>query len=186
MDSTADFFKSMEPSELLDLLIDETAGSLSLLSEFSLEGQDIDDEVVDDRPGASDIVRIALRFGFRTERGSRMGFLQVPLGDALVLAGSLLMLPTEELEAELEKEAPDEAQKEAIMEAGLLLGGAFDSVLKKRFSEQVDVAFFGCQGLDVGCAAWVSGYGGEPLAVRRQMASFGTFAPFELLLAVPA
>lgn len=172
--------------ELVDLLVDETAGSLSLLSDFMLAGESPEDEIVHDRPGAADNIRIAFRFGFRNSNGARMGFLQIPLEGALVLAGALLMVPTDTLGRDREKSAPDETQKDAMMEAGTLLAGAFDSVLKGRFQDEIDVEFFGCQGVPAGRAPWVAGYAGEPLVVRKQDASFGSFEPFEMLFAVPS
>lgn len=180
------FFGAQGHEVILELLVDETAGSLSLLSDFELGLASGDDEVVHDRPGADESVRVAFRFGFRTKHGARMGFVQIPLSGALTLAGSLLMLPTDALRAEAEREAPDEGHKEAIMEAGFLLGGAFDSAVRKRCDADAVVKFFGCQGVGPGEAPWVSGYKGEPMAVRRQLASFGALDPFEILIAVPA
>lgn len=188
MSPTSDvgFFGKTVPTEVLELLVDEVAGSLSLLSPFHLEGIVADDEIVNDRPGSAQSVRIAVRFGFKTPHGSRMGFLLMELKDAMTLAGSLLMLPNEELQELMTKPEPSEGEKEALMEAGELLGGAFHNLLKKRLPEDTAVRFFGCQGVSPGDAPWVASYGGEPLAVRRQLVQFGSFDPFELMIAIPA
>lgn len=180
------FFGKTTPTEILDMLVDETAGSLSLLSDFSVLGMTQDDEIVQDRPGEDESVRIAIRFGFKTPRGARVGFMQFPLADALVLGGELLMMPHDMIRDAMESDAPDEGQKEAIMEVGNLLGGAFDSLLAKRLSDQTLVRFLGCQGVPAGRAPWVPGYTGENIAVRRHSVSFGDFTPFDLLIAIPA
>lgn len=179
------FFGAATPSQLLDLIVDETAGSLSLLSDFSLADLGGADEIVEDRPGADESVRIAFRYGFKSPKGVRMGYLQMPLDGALVLAGALLMLPTDALEAERQKDAPDEGHKEAIMEAGHLLGSAFHAALRKRHEASGEIKFFGCQGVAAGEAPWVSQYGGESFAVRRQNVAFATLDPFEVLIAIP-
>ncbi len=185
-DSTPAFFGKANTTEVLALLIDEAAGSLSLLSEFELGAPMSADAVENDRPGADDGVRIAFRIGFKTGRGVRVGSFQLPLDAALVLSGSLLMLPTEQIKLTYTKGEPDEGDKEAIMEAGNLIGGAFDAVLRKRFDDEAHAIFAGCQGVDAGEAPWVPHYAGEPLAVRRHSVSFRSFEPFELLLAIPA
>lgn len=185
-DATSPFFGKADTTELLDLLIDEAAASLSLLSDFELGERVTDDAIENDRPGTGESIRIAFRLGFKTRRGVRVGFFQMPLEDALVLAGSLLMLPTEELKSAPGKGEPDEGDKDAIMEVGNLIGGAFDSVLRKRFDDGTNAIFAGCQGVEAGHAAWVPHYEGEALAVRRQTVSFRSFEPFELLLAIPA
>ncbi len=180
------FFGKSDPTEVLDMLVDETAGSLSLLSDFSVLGMTHDDEIVFDRPGEDEGIRVAIRFGFKTPRGARVGFMQLPLADALVLGGELLMMPTESIRASMEAQEPDEGQKEAMMEVGNLLGGAFDSLLGKRLSDETLVRFLGCQGVAPGQAPWVPGYTGEKIAVRRHSVCFGDFAPFDLLIAIPA
>ena len=185
-DKTRAFFGKADTTELLDLLIDEAAGSLSLLSEFELGEPVANDTLENDRPGADDSVRISFRVGFKTGRGVRVGFFQIPLDAALVLSGSLLMLPTDEIKVACTKDAPDDGDKEAIMEVGNLIGGAIDAVLRKRFDDEANAIFAGCQGVAAGHAAWVPHYEGEPLATRRHEVSFRSFEPFELLLAIPA
>ena len=185
-DATPTFFGKSDTTELLDLLVDEAASSLSLLSEFELGEPVVGDAIENDRPGGDESIRIAFRLGFKTKRGVRVGFFQIPLEDALVLSGSLLMLTTDELKAARGKGAPDDGDREAIMEVGGLIGGAFDSVLRKKFDDQASAIFAGCQGVAAGHAAWVPHYEGEALAVRRQSVSFRSFEPFELLLAIPA
>lgn len=180
-----DFFGESTPGQLLDLLMDETAESLSLLTEFTLGELTGDDRIEDERPGADDGVRVALRFGYRTSRGVRMGFVQMPLDGALLLAGALLMRPTSELAAERGSDAPGEGHKVALMEVGELLGSAFDEALKDRHGAGSEVRFFGCQGVAAGEAPWVSDYAGQPFAVRRQNVSLSRLDPFEMLVAVP-
>ncbi|MEC7232821.1 MAG: hypothetical protein VXZ39_02295 [Planctomycetota bacterium] len=180
------FFGNTKATEVLELLVDEVAGALSLLCPFQLSGPVTDDEVVEDRPGADESVRIAIRYGFKTPRGVRMGFLQLPLDSALTLAGNLLMLPTAELKESIGKEGPDDGEKEALMEVGELLATAFQVRLRKRLADETVVQFFGCQGVESDHAPWVANYGGEPLAVRRHLAGFEGFEPFELMVAIPA
>ena len=180
------FFGKTQATEVLELLVDEVAGALSLLCPFQLSGPVTEDEVVEDRPGADGAVRIAIRYGFKTPRGVRMGFLQLPLDSALTLAGNLLMLPTAELQESIRKEEPDEGEKEALMEAGELLGSAFQDQLQKRLTDETIVQFFGCQGVAADQAPWVASYGGEPIAVRRHLVGFEGFEPFELMVAIPA
>ncbi|MEE2939469.1 MAG: hypothetical protein VX460_03690 [Planctomycetota bacterium] len=180
------FFGKAQATEVLELLVEEVAGALSLLCSFHLIDPVTDDEVVEGRPGADGSVRIAIRFGFKTPRGVRMGFLQLPLDSALTLAGNLLMLPTAELRESIRKEEPDEGEMEALMEAGELLGRAFQELLQERLTDETTVQFFGCQGVGPEHAPWVACYGGEPIAVRRHLAGFDGFEPFELMVAIPA
>ena len=179
-----DFFGAEDSSDLLDLLIDETAASLSLLSDFQLGEPAADDAVQSERPqGAS--VEVAFRFGFSIGGRARMGILSMPLPDILSLADSLLMLPTADIEKGREESAPNEGQKEAILEAGNLIGGAFAGALGRRLTSENAVQFFGCQGVAQGKSPWISGHTGEPLAIRRHGANFGSFAPFTVTLAIP-
>ena len=180
------FFGSTEATDLLDDLVDEAAGSLSLLSEFELGEPLAADAVEDHTPGGGDAIRISFRIAFTTGAGIRVGFLQMPLQDALVLAGSLMMLPTDDLRNARAKSAPDSGDKEAIMEVGALIGGSFAALLRKQFDDGVSAMFAGCQGVAAASAAWLPHYDGEPLAVRRHSVSFRSFEPFELLLAIPA
>lgn len=179
------FFGASTPEQLLDLVMDETANSLSPFTEFSLGDMTVDDQIEEERPGAADDVRIAMRFGYRTSRGVRMGFVQVPLDGALLLGGALLMRPTSELAAERDAEAPGTGHRTALMEVGELIGKALDGALKSRHEPGAAVRFFGCQGVAAGEAAWVSGYEGQPFAVRRQNVSLSGLDPFEMLVAVP-
>jgi len=179
------FFGESTPGQLLDLLIEETAESLSLLTDVSLGELTGDDQIEDERPGADDGVRVALRFGYRTSRGVRMGFVQMPLDGALLLGGALLMRPTSELAAERGADAPGPGHKVALMEVGELLGAAFDEAIKDRHETASEVRFFGCQGVAAGEAPWVSDYAGQPFAVRRQNVSLSRLDPFEVVLAVP-
>ena len=155
------FFGKTQVTEVLELLVDEVASALSLLCPFQLSGPATDDEIVEDRPGADGSVRIAIRYGFKTPRGVRMGFLQLPLENALTLAGNLLMLPTAELRESIGKEEPDEGEKEALMEAGELLASAFQDQLEKRLTDETVVQFFGCQGVGPDDAPWVANYCGN-------------------------
>lgn len=187
MSTTPDsgFFGESTPAQLLDLLIDETAEALSLLTDVALGERIDEDRIVDERPGADDAVRVALRFGYRTSRGVRMGFVQVPLDGALLLGGALLMRPTAELAEERSADAPTSGHKAALMEVGELLADAFEQALQGGHGPGSKVRFFGCQGVAAGEAPWVSDHAGQPLAVRRQNVSLSRLDPFEVLLAVP-
>lgn len=183
-DNAPPFMGDIEPSELLDLLVDEAAASLSLLSDFQL-GEPAEEDVIEhDRPVWEDI-QVVFRIGFLIKGRARMGLIGISLPEALTLAGSLLMLPTDAVAENRVKDAPDEGDKEAIMEAGNLIAGAFDAVLSKRVNGSVEVKFFGCQGLEAGSPPWISGFGSEALGVRHHSASFANFDPFHMVLAIP-
>lgn len=178
------FMGDVDLTELLDLLVDEAAGSLALLSEFQL-GDAVDEDVIEhDRPMWQE-VQIVFRLGFLIKGTARMGVMAMPLREALTMAGSLLMLPRDGVVQNREKSAPDEGDKEAIMEAGNLIAGAFDAVLSKRIHGTVEVKFFGCQGLAAGDMPWISGFEAEPLGIRRHSASFSGFDWFDFALAIP-
>ncbi len=174
----------VETTELLDLLIDEAAASLSLLSEFQLGDPVLEDVIEHDRPIWDD-VHIVFRIGFAIKGRARMGLIGLTVPEALTLSGSLLMMPQDTVAENRTKAAPDEGDKEAIMEAGNLIAGAFRASLSKRINGSVDVQFFGCQGVAAGDAPWISGFESEPLAIRQHSASFANFEPFSIVMAIP-
>ncbi len=178
------FMAGVETTELLDLLIDEAAASLSLLSEFQLGDPAVEDVVEHDRPVWEDI-HIVFRIGFAIKGRARMGLIGMALPEALTLSGSLLMMPMDHVAENRAKSAPDEGDKEAIMEAGNLIAGAFRSTLSKRINGSVDVQFFGCQGVAAGEPPWISGFEAEALAIRLHSASFAGFEPFSIVMAIP-
>lgn len=178
------FMADLDLTELLDLLVDEGAASLSLLSEFQL-GDPSDEDVIEcDRPVWDD-VQIVFRMGFSIKGRARMGLMAIPLPEALTMSGSLLMLPREGVAENRAKDAPDEGDKEAIMEAGNLIAGAFNAALSKRIKGSVEVKFFGCQGVAASSPPWISGFEAEPLAIRRHSAAFSDFDYFDVVLAIP-
>ncbi len=178
------FMGDVDTTELLDLLIDEAAASLSLLAEFQLGEPSLEDVIEHDRPIWEDI-HIVFRIGFAIKGRSRMGIIGMTLPEALTLSGSLLMLPKDGVVVNRSKDAPDEGDKEAIMEAGNLIAGAFRATLSKRINGSVDVKFFGCQGVAPGEPPWISGFEAEPLAIRMHTASFADFEPFSIVMAIP-
>ncbi|QDV05046.1 hypothetical protein Poly30_05410 [Planctomycetes bacterium Poly30] len=178
------FMGDVDLTELLDLLVDEAAGSLALLSDFHLADAADEDVIEHDRPTWKD-VQIVFRLGFSIKGRVRMGLMTMPLAEALTMSGSLLMLPRDEVAQNRQKAAPDEGDKEAIMEAGNLIAGAFDAVLSKRIHGTVEVKFFGCQGLAPGDMPWISAFEAEPLGIRRHTASFSNFDSFEVVLVIP-
>lgn len=178
------FMGDMDPTELLDLLVDEAAASLSLLSGFQL-GEPADEDVIEHDPPVWENVQIVFRIGFSIKGRARMGVISIPLAEALALSGSLLMLPADAIQENRAKLAPDEGDKEAIMEAGNLIAGAFNAVLSKRINGNVEVKFFGCQGLDAGHQPYIVGFDAQPLAVRHHSASFVNFDSFRVALAIP-
>ncbi|MEM8711418.1 MAG: hypothetical protein AAGG01_10735 [Planctomycetota bacterium] len=178
------FMGDVDPTELLDLLVDEAAASLSLLSEFQLDDASESDVIECEVPVWSDI-QIVFRIGFSIKGFQRMGLMAIDLPNALVLSGALLMMPTDAVQENRQKDAPDEGDKEAIMEAGNLIAGAFDGALTRRINGSVEIKFFGCQGVAAGDTPWISGYEGQALAVRRHDASFKGFDPFTVTLIIP-
>ncbi len=180
-----DLFRDSTATELLDLLAGEFAGSLELLTTFRLDEAVDDDQVVAELPTPYADTRVALRIGLKTSTAARLGFVSMPLPCSLVLAGSLLMLPMDELRRAGDRSAPDEAEKEALMEIGHLVGAAFNATLRTRFGKGIDVCFAGCQGVEGGSSPWVPGYAGEPLAIRKQLVAFGDLEPFEVLIVIP-
>ena len=178
------FMGNVDSTEILDLLIDEAAASLSLLAEFEL-GEPVSEDVVEhDRPVWEDI-QIVFRIGFAIHGRSRMGIIGITLPEALTLSGALLMMPSDAVRENRTKDAPDEGDKEAIMEAGNLIAGAFRATLSKRIHGSVDVQFFGCQGVAAGEPPWISGFQAEALAIRTHSASFAGFEPFTIVMAIP-
>lgn len=178
------FMGDVNTTELLDLLIDEAAASLSLLAEFELGEPTLEDVIEHDRPVWEDI-HIVFRIGFAIKGRSRMGLIGMTLPEALTLSGALLMMPKDAVVENRSKDVPDEGDKEAIMEAGNLIAGAFRATLSKRINGTVDVQFFGCQGVAAGEAPWIAGFEAEPLAIRRHSASFASFEPFSIVMAIP-
>ena len=178
------FMGDVEPTELLDLLIDEAAASLALLSDFQLGEPVLADVIEHDRPVWEE-VHIVFRIGFAIKGRARMGLLGLTLPEALTLSGFLLMLPTDSVAENRSKSEPNEGDKEAIMEAGNLIAGAFRASLSKRVNGSVDVQFFGCQGVAAGEPPWISGFEAEALAIRQHSASFAKFDTFSVVMAIP-
>ncbi|MGD2016706.1 MAG: hypothetical protein PVJ89_01205 [Planctomycetota bacterium] len=179
------FFGAVDVTTLLDVVSEEFADTVGLVTPFSLEEPLLLDSLHPGLPGADDAVRVAFRLGFRTEKGARAGFLQVPLESALILAGGLQTLPADEVLAMSARKAPNAEDKAAIHEVGKIVGCAIEARVKAELDDGIDVIFAGCQGLAPGQAPELPGYGGEDFAVRWQQAGFPGFDAFELLIAIP-
>lgn len=182
--SAQPFMGDVDTTEILDLLIDEAAASLALLSDFQLGEPSLEDFIEHDRPVWEEI-HIVFRMGFSIDGRARMGLLGLTVPEALTLSGCLLMMPMDAVAENRAKSAPDAGDKEAIMEVGTLLASAFRATLSKRINALVDVQFFGCQGVAALEPPWISGFEAEPLAIRTHSASFAKFEPFSIVMAIP-
>lgn len=177
-------FSGATPGALLDLFADEFAASLELLTSFRLDEND-GAEVVEELPRYGDGDTVAVRLAVKGDFGVRVAYVQMPLPSALVIAGSLLMLPTADLLMATERDAPDSGEKHALMQVGHLVGAAFEALVQAKAGENTVSSFLGCQGVAAGEAPWVPDYDGAPYAIRKQMVAFEGVEPFEILIAIP-
>ncbi len=133
------------------------------------------------RPAGVGEIHISFRLGIRTPEELLHGCLLLPLGDAIALAGFLMMVDDDIVERSRDSTELDLTTKEALLEIGTFLAAAVDSAVPGGFA----VIPEGCQGARPGVRPRLDYREGQELIVGRARLAIHHYAPCEALLVLP-
>lgn len=172
--------------ELLRSVLAQICESTTTLLEHHLSCEEVRAQWVRSRVAGSGTVHISFKFAIDVGDEWHHGCLLIPLADAVAMASSFLMLPSEVILENRTLEAPDEKLKEALLELCSVLGTALDAGLRSASHEGAPVRALGCQGVRPDIRPALPYREGTDLLVGRATARFMEADPFELILMLPA
>ena len=191
MGSPADSGWSMDPktkvaATVLEDVFRRVASDLSLLVDRVIDVQSVAyEERIDLAAGPSE-VHIAFRLGLRVASGgAHQGALLVPLGEAISVAGYLMMAPEERVAAMRASGEVGAAAKRALVEVGAFVAAAGDAALRTAGACCDGVVFEGCQGVRADVPPRLEYEEGAPLSTSRAMISIAGRPPVECVLMIP-
>ena len=161
----------------IEEILNRIASDVSIVADVPIRVEGVQAEVVGTKPAGAGVVHIAFRLDFHEDGERRQGCVLVPLPDAQVLAGGLLMQPTTRLDEARGRDDLDRTTKEAVMELGTFLAGATESALRDAGHVLVQVHHRGCQGVRADVAPRLDGYTGGPLVAGTCEAKVGDYDP---------
>jgi len=137
------------------------------------------------RPAGEGSVHISFKLGFKTDIAVLHGCLLIPFADAVSLAGLMMEVPRDELEALRDSETLDSIQKDAMLEIGNMIATSADEALAPLGFDGVSVRSEGCQGVRAGVRPALVYEEGSPLVVGHVELQLGDFPPSKALLILP-
>ena len=163
------------------------ANDLGMILGQELSFEDERAERVSARPAGPGQVHISFKFALLGADGAeRHGALLVPLPDAIAMACFLLMIPEETVTPWRQVTTIDPALKDAMLEIGSMVGSAMGSALKELELAGWSARTAGCQGVRADVRPAFPYAEGSDLVVGRARTQLARFAPFELILMLPA
>lgn len=175
----------MNDQQQIDEILQRIAGDLSMIVDRELELQPAQVQRASARVAGQGGVHISFKLGIQYAGALRHGTLLVPLADAQALAGCLMMLPEETVQAKRAQTTLDNVTKEALLEIGNFVGGAADAALRSLGLEQIRVRSESCQGVKPGVRPAFVHAEGEALLVGRTQAQLGGWPASEWILQLP-
>ena len=152
--------------------------------ELALERTDV--ERVRSRPAGTGKVHISFKLGLGKEGGAvRHGCLLVPLPEAITMAGLLLMIPEEVLDAQREAMVLADSLKGAMLEIGNMVAAASSTALAGLGAAGWSVQSEGCQGVRADVRPAFPYEEGSELVVGRITARIDPFPSFAMILMLP-
>jgi hypothetical protein len=161
------------------------ASDLAMVADIEVVVESVEHESMTARPAGEGGVHIAFRVGVVGEEETQHGCLLMPLGEAQVLAASLLMLPGPDVAAAREATELSRTAKDAVLEVGSFVAGATEAALRAVGREAAHIAFEGCQGVRAGVRPRLEYREGEVLVVGRALVSVGGAGPSTWLMLLP-
>ncbi len=128
-------------------ILNRIASDVSIVADVPIQLSGVEVTTEDDRPTGDEVVHISFRLTFQEEGRTSQGCLLMPLSDAQVLAGGLMMQPPTRLDEARKSDELAPAAKEAVMELGTFFAGAAESALRDLGHVLVQVQHQGCQGV---------------------------------------
>ena len=175
----------MNDQQQIDEILQRVAGDLSMIADRELKLQPARVERASARAAAQAGVQISFKLGIQHAGAVLHGALLVPLPDALALAGYVMMLSEEAVQAKRAQTTLDSVTKEALLEIGNFVGGAADSALRSLGLEEVRVRSESCQGVKPGARPAFVHAEGASLLVGRAQAQLGLWPASEWILQLP-
>lgn len=167
-------------------ILDRIASDVSIVADVPIGVADVQAREVATRPAGAGTIHISFRFDFLEGGLRRQGCVLVPLADAQVLAGGLMMEPLTRLDEAREQEKLDPAVKEAVVELGSFFAGAAESALRDEGHLLVQVHHVGCQGVRADVRPRLTYDEGDPLIHGATTATLADYPEGAWHLILPA
>lgn len=180
----------MTTTTALDLhLVEECfqriAGDLAMIVDRQIEVSGVAVERATERVAAGPGVHISFKLGLQHRGRILHGAFLVPLPSAITLAGHLMMLPDDRINARRSYTKLDPGLKDALMEVGIFVGGATDAALRSLDVAVSRVKSEGCQGVRAHVRPAFRHVDGDALIVARAQMEIHMWPRFETLLMLP-
>jgi hypothetical protein len=131
----------------LEGILNRIASDISIIADVPIQVEAVEAESSHERPAGEDSIHISYRLAITEDGKSSQGCLLMPLSDAQVLAGGLMMQSRTRLDEVRKSEVLEPATKDAVMELGTFFAGAVESALRDLGHMLVQVEHQGCQGV---------------------------------------
>lgn len=171
--------------ELVESLFERIGTDLGMIIDRDLAFDSIEVDRVTERAAGKDQVHISFKIGFHQDGEVRHGCLLVPLPDAISMAGYLMMIPDEAVQASREEVDLDRTTKDAMLEVSNFVGGAADAVIRTICPEDHSVRSEGCQGVRPDVRPAFPYREGDELLLGRAKARLHDYPEFDALIMIP-
>jgi len=171
-------------SHCVEEVFQRVAGDLSMIADRELEILEVSMDILDHRAAGADSIHISFRLTFEMDSGTYHGCLLVPLAEAVTLAGSLMMLGDDMIEANRASDSIDDSIKDAVLEVGNFVGGATDAAFR-ALDLTARINFNGCQGVRADVRPALTYTEGQEMITGRAKVAVAGFGEAEILLLLP-
>lgn len=171
--------------KLVAELYERIGSDLGMIIDHELTFEKIETSRVTERAVGADQVHISFKMAFDYAGEERHGCLLVPLPEAIAIAGYLMMVPDEEVEASRGEAELEPMTKDAMIEVANFVGGAADLLIREMHPENHSARSAGCQGVRAGVRPAFPYTDGEELILGRARARLHEFPEFDALIMIP-
>ena len=172
-------------ASLVEEALSRIVGDLSMVADRELTIGSAEVSMTDRRLVGDDVVHVSFRLGVVHGATRSQGALILPLPAALALAGYLLMMSDEAVEARMGWSAPDSVLKEAMREMNQFIRASVESAVGALGFEDVELHADGCQGVRANVRPALDYTDGDPLVTAWAEARLHDLAPFRMGLMLP-
>ena len=173
-------------TEVMRFVLDKVVEDLGLLLDRPLALESVAVARSEHKVAGERLIHIAFKLAVTVSGVGHHGALLVPLPDAISFACYLMMIPDDVVATRRKLKELDRSTKDAMVEVGNLIGGSVDAALRELTNKVASARSEGCQGLRPYKAPGFPRVAGAGLLVARAKAKLHTYAPFELLMMLPA
>ena len=171
--------------EMVSEILTRATNDLFTVVDREIEVTDLQTERVTKREAGPEEIHISFRLSISYAGVHSQGVFLLPLPEAMALAAYLMMVPEEDV-ATFRDTQPDEVMKDAMLEISSFLAGSCDAVLRSWFPDGCAVRPDGCQGVRPDVRPAFDYVEGDELILGRATVRIGAYAPFQMLVMLPA